>query len=246
MSGEAPTWIWPQQHSSCFWMAYLLNWDSCHRTEMTLRFYEGVTAEVDREVLGNMMVLTAFYKSLTLGQVIHILCSFTVNKFVFPHPSLSCAIPFEIALVTASPNRSCLHVLAERKLSWNLAWICCLGWETRLHRARFTSASCCPEELARRSIDTDIQEMKPRCRGCLLILQRELGQGESQRWFVVWKQEKQSCWAARNVISGRSCFSHLGPSPLTPQPTPPEVHRTPLIFRTSWERLTSLSLFLYF
>lgn len=61
-----------------------------------------------------------------------------------------------------------------------------------------------------------IQELKPHCRGCLLILQscwQELGQGESHRWFVVWKQEERSCWAARNLISGRSCFFHRGPAP---------------------------------
>lgn len=150
MSGEAPTWIWPQQHSNCFWKAYLLNWDSCHCSEMTLRFYEGVTAEADREVLGNLMVLTAFYKFLTLGQVIYILCSFTVNKFVFLHPSLSCDIPFETVLITTSPVGRCLHVLLEGKLSagtWH-------GFDAWGKKHGFTSASCCPEELARRSTNT--------------------------------------------------------------------------------------------
>lgn len=40
---------------------------------------------------------------------------------------------------------------------------------------------------------------------------------ESPWWFVVLEKEDQSCWTARNLISGHSCLFHLVLFPLTRQ-----------------------------
>lgn len=65
-----------------------------------------------------------------------------------------------------------------------------------------------------------VQELKPCGGGCLVILQscwQELGWGKSPWWFVVLEKEDQSCWTARNLISGHSCLFHLVLFPLTRQ-----------------------------
>lgn len=65
-----------------------------------------------------------------------------------------------------------------------------------------------------------VQELKPCGGGCLVILQscwQEPGWGKSPWWFVVLEKEDQSCWTARNLISGHSCLFHLVVFPLTRQ-----------------------------
>lgn len=109
MSGQPPIHIWLQQPFSYFWRAYLFNWDSFHRAVMTpASVFIGVLQQKPTEVLGNLMILTEFCKFHTSGHVLYILCSFTVNKFVFPCLSLSCAVLFEAAPLYLVTDRSCL------------------------------------------------------------------------------------------------------------------------------------------
>ena len=106
MSGQPPMHIWSQQPFSYFWRAYLFNWGSFHHTAMipTSGFIRVLQQKLT-EVLGNLMILTEFCKFCTPGQVLYILCSFTVNKSVFPCLPLSCAVPFEAAPLHLVTNR---------------------------------------------------------------------------------------------------------------------------------------------
>lgn len=107
MLGQPPIHTWPQQHLSCFWKAYLFNWDSFHHTAMTpASVFIGALQQKLTEVLGNLMILTEFCKFHTQGQVLYILCSFTVNKFVFPCLPLSYAVRFEAAPLYLVTDRS--------------------------------------------------------------------------------------------------------------------------------------------
>lgn len=73
---------------------------------MPISVFIGVLQQKLTEVLGNLMILAEFYKFCTPEQVLYILCSFAVNKFVFPCLPLSCAIPFEAAPLYSVTDRS--------------------------------------------------------------------------------------------------------------------------------------------
>lgn len=101
--------IWSQQLFSYFWRAHLFNWDSFHHAAMTPALVRrGLLQQKLTGVLGNLMILTEFCKFHTPEQVLFILCTFTVNKFIFPCLPLSCAIPFEAAPLYLVSGRSCL------------------------------------------------------------------------------------------------------------------------------------------
>lgn len=74
------------------------NWDSFHHRAATpTSVFIGVLQQKLTEVLGNPIILTEFCKFHIPRQVLYFLCSFAVNKFVFPCLPLSCVVPFEAA-----------------------------------------------------------------------------------------------------------------------------------------------------
>lgn len=104
----ASLYIWSQQRFCYFWRAYLSNGiafitEQWHPPQF---LYIGVLQQKLTEVLGNLIILTEFCKFHTPRQVLYILCSFAVNKFVFPCLPLSCVVPFETAPLYLVTDRS--------------------------------------------------------------------------------------------------------------------------------------------